>query len=98
MSSRRFLDRLFEGCGTGLVEFRAVPSGRRVWTQLGRWSDAGSFVSAAVNAGENVFVGAATRKDATNGTAENLRELAQIVVDIDASPDEVRRRFDGFPF
>jgi hypothetical protein len=95
--TRRYLDRVYRGCSRGLVELR-TNTGQRTWTELGHWSPLGPFVTAAVNAGEHVYHGLATRRDPSSGKATNLAELPMVWADIDAPPSEVRQRLDAFPF
>src|SRR5262245_44761636 len=97
MSSRHFLDRLFETVDGGMVELRALPSRRRAWTPPGQWAALGRSISTWVNDEDNVYCGIATRKDATSGTTENLRQLPALFVDFDVPPVEVSRRLDGYP-
>ena len=98
MSTRAFLDRLFGGCDDGVVELRALPSKQRCWARVGDWSTFGPFVTAQVRAGNNVYVGIATRRDTSAGTGENLHTLPALFVDIDVSPAEVRARLATFAF
>ena len=98
MSTRAFLDQLFRDCDVGVVEVRALPSTRRMWIPPGQWNDLGAFLTAAVNGRENVYVGVATRRDASSGTAANLLYLPAVWVDFDLALGEVTRRLARFPF
>ncbi len=98
MSTRRFLDRLFGDCDGGVVELRALPSTRRAWAGLWAWSELGPFVTAEVNARQELYIGVATRRDTTNGTTANLHELPAVFCDFDRLPDEVTARLAPFPF
>ena len=98
MSTRTFLDRLFANCTGGAIELRAFPTGARAWTTPGKWAALGAFVTAQVRAGQNVALGIATRQDAKNGTATNLRELPALFVDLDASPANARVQLERLPF
>jgi hypothetical protein len=98
MSTRRFLDRLFDHCDGGVVELRALPSTRRAWAVLGAWSSLGQFITTEVNQRENVYIGVATRKDTSSGTTDNLAQVPALFVDWDCSPADARARLAGFPF
>jgi len=96
--TRAFLDALFSTCSGGVVEFRALPSGKREWASPGTWDLLGPFITEQVRAGQNVTLGVATRRDTTSGTTANLRELPAVFVDLDRPPEKARRRLDLLPF
>ena len=98
MSARLFLDVLFSGCDDGLVELRAVPSARRTWTRPGVWDPLGPFITAEVRHRQDVYVGIATRRDASAGTAANLAQTSVVWVDHDTPIEDARPQLDGFPF
>jgi len=97
MSTRVFLDRLFETVSGGMVELRGLPSRRRAWTAPGDWTPFGRPISTWVSDEDNVYVGVATRQDASNGTTENLRQLPALFVDFDVPVSEVSRRLTDYP-
>jgi hypothetical protein len=98
MSAARHLQRIFERCERGVVEFRAIPSGQKAWAELRRWSHVGAFVTQAVRTRKAALVGLATRRDATSGAESNLLELAALFADIETPPDVTRTRLRAFPF
>ena len=75
-----FLSILFPG-ETGVTEARALPSTARTFVPLGAVDDLLPFLHA--HAGENLFVGASSRRDASGGTAAHCHELWTVFVDID---------------
>jgi len=92
-----FFAALFEGC-EGLLELRALPSKAR--TFVAPDDDAAIERFAQQHAGENVFVGVASRRDASGGELINCRHLGALFVDIDfkrVPEPEARKRLAEFP-
>jgi hypothetical protein len=75
-----FLRSLFAHC-TGVIELRALPSGAQCFATLGEGRRGGQFIAEHVE--ENVYVGVATRRDASGGALANCRHLGALFVDID---------------
>jgi hypothetical protein len=75
-----FLRSLFSPC-MGVIELRALPSGAQCFATLGEGRRGGQFIAEHVE--ENVYVGVATRRDASGGELANCRHLAALFVDID---------------
>ena len=98
MSTRRFLDVLFGDCDAGVVELRALPSAHRAWAPVGAWHTFGPFVTREVQQGQNLYVGAAVRRDTSSGTIENLSALSALWIDFDIPPAAVRALLAPFPF
>ena len=95
---RRFLDALYRDCTGGVVECRALPSGQRTWTTPGTWAPLAPFLTAQAAAKQQLYVGVATRRDTSSGTAGNLHELPAVWVDFDMPPADVAPRLAAFPF
>ena len=98
MTARLFLDTLFGDRDKGLVELRAIPSARRTWTRPGVWGPLGPFITAEVRHRQDVYVGVATRRDASSGTTENLAQTSVVWVDHECRPQKPSRILQGFPF
>ena len=96
MTTKRFLDRLFDGCEQGYVELRALPTKHRAWTTPGQWTPFGPFITDEVRERQNVYIGIATRRDTTNGKTANLAELPALFVDFDRSAGSVREQLEAF--
>lgn len=89
---------LFTG-GPGVLELRALPSKARVFVAPGDGAAIGRFAQA--HAGENLYFGVASRRNATNGTLENCQTLSALFADIDfkTTPEpEARDRLARFPW
>ena len=97
MSTRRFLNVLFETVTIGLIEVRALPSKRRTWATPGAWDTLGAFLTREVNQREICYVGVCTRQDTTSGTTANLAQLPAVWIDFDIPPGDVRTRLARFP-
>jgi hypothetical protein len=65
----------------GLIELRALPSRARHFVPLARLAD--GLAWAAGHLDEDIYVGIATRRDATGGTLANCLALGALFVDID---------------
>lgn len=95
--ARRFLDQLYASCSEGVVECRALPSGRRAWAQIGNWAVFVPFLQAEAAAHQDLYVGVATRRDTTNGTTANLADLPAVWTDLDMTPTEAATRLATCP-
>lgn len=87
-----FLSALHGDC-EGLVEFRSFPSANRIITK--NFNDLGRFIQD--QSAENLHVGVATRKDASNGKLENCQHLGAVFIDIDfkdVPEDEYREKIN----
>jgi hypothetical protein len=94
---RDFLAVLFEGT-RGVIELRALPSRARIFVDVDDGTEAESFLGAHVD--EDVYVGIATRKDATAGTLANCSALPALFADVDfkVTPEaEARETLAAFP-
>lgn len=84
--------------GSGLTELRALPSKATAFVNATDADAIERFLRAHAN--ENVFVGVATRKDASSGKLENCAELHVLFCDIDFKdiPEaEARALIERFP-
>ncbi len=93
----QFLETLF-GTASGLIEVRALPSKVQRFIHLSDEAEVQAFMHA--HHAENLYLGVASRRDATSGKLENCQDLAALFVDIDfkliAEP-EARRRLAECP-
>jgi hypothetical protein len=92
-----FLTALHAGC-EGVCELRALPSEARTFVPRGDEAAVTRFVTSHTN--EDVYVGIATRRDASSGKLENCRHLGALFADIDfksTSEREARQRLARFP-
>ena len=98
MSARAFLDQLYGGCTGGYVEARALGPGgpQRLAVPVGDWRALGTFVTDAVRAQRDVYVGVATRRTPTRGSASHLLELPALHADLDRV--DAVARLATFPF
>lgn len=80
-SASALLAHIASGCD-GVIETRALPTKARAFAPVDAIADLAPFVRA--HAAENVYFGAATRRDDTSGTAANLQHLGTLFVDLDA--------------
>jgi hypothetical protein len=95
--TRAFLTHLFRDCD-GVVEVRALPSGRRVFVAIGDWSALAPFVTAESRQRQTVAVGIATRRDASGGGTDNCLALPAVWADLDHPPAVARRILETFVF
>lgn len=80
ITASALIAQVVNGC-EGAVEARALPTKARAFAAVDAIADLGPFVRA--HAAENVYFGAATRRDGSSGSAENLRHLGTLFVDLD---------------
>src|SRR5258705_11524482 len=76
-----FFSELFAQCD-GVIELRAFPSETRCFAGLGDGHRGGQFI-AQRGAEDDVYMGVATRRDASGGTLAHCRHLGALFVDVD---------------
>jgi len=90
-----FFRGLFGPCD-GVIELRAFPSATRCFAVLGDAGPGGQFI-AQRSAAEDVYMGVATRRDASGGTLAHCQHLGALFVDVDfkTTPEaEIRARLE----
>ena len=89
--ARAFLDALYRGCEGGEIEARAIQAGHgcvgRCWTDLNVWDPLLAFLGDHTDQRHDVYIGAASRRDRSNGTAANLHEAPAVWIDLDDCRD-----------
>lgn len=85
LRGRDLLTAVLDGCA-GLLELRALPSGRRVFLRPHDLKAVEEF--ARGNAHENVHFGVATRRDSSSGSLSNCEQLGALFIDLDCHGDE----------
>jgi hypothetical protein len=93
-----FFSALFAQCA-GVIELRAFPSKARCFAGLGDGTRGGQFI-AQRSAEEDVYLGVATRRDASGGALAHCRHLGALFVDVDfkTTPEaEIRARLAHDP-
>ena len=93
----QMLDALYGGLD-GYVEVRALPGKQRCFAPVGDWPKLAAF--AREQAGQNLYFGAALRRDTSSGTLANCSALPALFVDIDYKdvPEaDARARLAGCP-
>ncbi len=93
----QFLRALYEGC-EGLVELRALPSKARHFIAPSDVDGLRRF--ATEHRRENIYLGVATRRDASGGDLKHCRQLPALFVDVDfkITPEpEARTTLARFP-
>ncbi|MDA2911568.1 AAA family ATPase [Nitrospiraceae bacterium AH_259_D15_M11_P09] len=93
---KRFLRALFDGCD-GVIELRSLPSKARSFLSPGDDHLLTKFIGDHLS--ENLFLGIATRKDASSGALANCQDLGALFTDIDfksLSEEEARKRLADF--
>jgi putative DNA primase/helicase len=88
-----FFSALFAQCA-GVIELRAFPSKARCFAGLGDGTRGGHFI-AQRSAEEDVYLGVATRRDASGGALAHCRHLGALFADADfkTTPEaEIRAR------
>jgi replicative DNA helicase len=92
-----FLDALFPIEAEGLLEFRALPRGTRIFVVPGDYRTVRRFIRKHQD--QNIFVGIATRTKDGDGSLANCHDLWAVWVDIDFSKlpeSEARQRLQDF--
>src|SRR5262245_31242125 len=96
---REFLTLLFGEEPAGLIEVRPIlPNGDKLASARLRAfaptiDDALAAIDRAAKAGANIYVGVATRRDASSGEKSNLHTVRAAWVDADLKSDEDRAEF-----
>ena len=75
-----FFSALFAQC-TGVIELRALPSAARCFVVLGDGGRGGAFI--VDHGDEDLYMGVATRRDASGGALANCQHLGALFVDVD---------------
>ncbi len=94
----RFLQTIFED-SPGFIEFRALPSKARMFFRLGDVTRPSQFIENHLH--ENVYLGVASRKDASSGDLANCGALSALFMDLDfyKTPErDTRTALQDFPF
>lgn len=88
-----FFSVLFDGCD-GVIELRGFSQGSDVVSQHFTREPAALRGWLAQHAGTNLYMGVATRRDATNGALANCQHLGALFVDLDfkATPEPTARQ------
>ena len=75
-----FFSALFAQC-TGVIELRALPSAARCFAVLGDGGRGGAFI--VDHGAEDLYMGVATRRDASGGALANCQHLGALFADVD---------------
>lgn len=75
-----FFAALYSGC-EGLVELRALPSAKQCFAPADDHARLGRFIAA--HDAEDLYMGVATRRDATSGALANCHHLGALWADVD---------------
>jgi hypothetical protein len=97
ITARDVLPELYAGC-EGVVELRALPSGRQCFTGANDNATRATFVKR--NPRQEIYWGVASRRSDANGTEANCQHLGSLYADLDfkiASEAEARERLLQIP-